>query len=353
MAKFVIGMFTKISCYKMKLKFAIVGLGNIGSRHLQVLSNTNEAKVVALVDNNKHVLAEYKQHEVAAYANLKKALSNPEIDVVNICTPHHLHAAMAIEALHAKKHVIVEKPMCLKVTDAVKMIAAAKHNNRKLIVVKQNRYNEPVQAVHHLLTKNKLGKIYAVQCNVLWNRRAAYYNESAWRGKLKTEGGALFTQASHFVDLLVWWFGEVKTAKTFLQTLSHPIEIEDNGNAILQFEKNISAIMSWTTNVFEKNYEGSVTIIAEHGTVKIGGAYLNELEYWNVKNCPAPKINSTAVAPNLYKQNYQGSSSNHDKVMNDVVNLLLHQQHIDMVEGEEAIKTIRSIVTMYAKKNRV
>lgn len=336
----------------MKLNFGIIGLGNIGSRHLKVLNENGDAKVVAVCDTNKAVLNSFASKNILGFTDFKNIIAQKEIDVINICTPHFLHADMAVAALNAGKHVIVEKPMCLTSADAKRMIVASKKNKKKLIVVKQNRYNQPVAAVQQLIKNNSLGKIYDVQCNVWWNRNDAYY-QSDWRGKRKTEGGALFTQASHFIDLLVWWFGEIVSAKTLLQTQAHKIEIEDCGHSIVKFKNGATGNINWTTNIFEKNFEGSVTIIAEKGTIKIGGAYLNELHFWNVKGIAAPALQADEVKPNLYKTNYQGSSSHHDKVMSDVVKLILYKQKIEMVEGEEAIKTINSIVKMYNKKNRI
>ncbi len=331
----------------MKLNFAIVGLGNIGSRHFNVLQQLKEAAVTAVCDSNKKALSPYKEQVAWCGSNFTDLLQQSPIDVVNICTPHHIHAEMTIAALKAGKHVLVEKPMCLTVKEARQMIAAANRYQRKLMVVKQNRYNPPVMAVQALLEKNKLGKIYDVQCNVWWNRRNDYYTKSNWRGRTASEGGALYTQASHFIDLLVWWFGEVTSSKTKLATLTHPIETEDTGHAIVEFASGVQGSINWNTNVFEKNFEGSVTIIAEKGTVKIGGAYLNELEYWNVKNVPAPSFDLSKQQPNLYKSNYQGSSSNHDKLLQAVIDLLLHQKKNYIVEGEEALLTVKSIAKMY------
>ena len=188
----------------------------------------------------------------------------------------------------AGKHVIVEKPMALNSDDCDKMNKVSKETGKKLIIVKQNRFNNPIRVVTHALEEKRLGKIFMVQCNVFWNRNEEYYSESDWRGFKKLEGGALYTQVSHFIDLLIWWFGDVSEAKTMIDTLHHQIEIEDVGVSALRFESGIIGSLAWTTNVYNKNFEGSITIIGEKGTIKIGGRYLNTIEFWDVKSYPLP-----------------------------------------------------------------
>ncbi len=329
----------------MKIKVGIIGLGHIGNRHFDILTELEKQyKIVAVCDSNAMNLRNIDKR-IAIYKDYKELLSS-KIDLVHICTPHHLHAEMAIEALSKGKHVLVEKPMCLSSEEAKSMINASKKYKRKLLVVKQNRFNEPVVKVQELIEKGKLGKIYDVQCNVWWNRNEKYYLQSEWRGKKKTEGGALFTQASHFIDLLVWWFGPIEKAKTMIATKAHKIQIEDCGHAAVQFKSGVIGSINWNNNLFDKNYEGSVTIIAEKGTVKIGGAYLNEIEYWNVKGVKTPLINSQ-IQPNLYKGNYQGSGSNHSHVFLAVAKSLHKQTSNNLVEGIEAKEGIDSIVRIY------
>ncbi len=334
------------SMLKKTLNFAVVGCGNIGKRHVDLLLKNDDVRLIAACDTDE-AKKKILPNSVSFTTNFEEILDHKNIEVVNICTPHHLHAPMSIAALRAGKHVLVEKPMCINSKDAKQMIVASEKYNRRLIVVKQNRYNFPVQQVNELLAKKKLGKIIEVHCHILWNRNDDYYQKSDWRGKLKTEAGALFTQGSHFIDLLVHWFGEVKKSQTWMATLNHKIELEDSGNSTLIFENGTIGKLLWSNNVFEENYEGSITIFGEKGTVKIGGAYLNQLEYWNVKNIPQPQITTSDDAPNRYASGYQGSSSNHHKVFEDVVNLLLHHKKVKMVEGEDAVKTITSIEKIY------
>lgn len=329
----------------MKIRVAIIGLGHIGNRHFDVLDKMpSRYKIVAVCDTNPRQLRNFDKR-IQVIENYKDLL-DLNLDLIHICTPHHLHANMAIEALKAGINVLVEKPMCLTSEEASQMIEASKKYKRKLMVVKQNRFNEPVQAVQTLLEKGKLGKIYDVQCNVWWNRNERYYSQSDWRGKIKTEGGALFTQASHFIDLLVWWFGPITHAKTLHATKAHKIQIEDCGHSIVQFKSGAIGSINWNNNLFDKNYEGSITIIAEKGTVKIGGAYLNEIEYWNVKGVKMPTITQT-LTPNTYKGNYQGSGSNHQAVFLAVSKALTKKSSDNLVEGAEAKAGIDSIIKIY------
>lgn len=334
-----------------KIKFAVIGIGNIGSRHLAVLDTNSQAEITAMCDVNKLLgkkfLKQYSNHaNMEFYSDYDELLKKSDCEIVNICTPHGLHMEMAIKAAQRGKNILVEKPMALTVRDCQLMIEAAKNNNVKLMVVKQNRYNVPIALTKQAIEKKKLGKIYMVQCNVYWNRHQDYYKESNWRGKKQLEGGVLYTQVSHFIDLMIWWFGEVKNAKTSLDTKNHDIEIEDCGNSIITFSSGVMGNLTWTTCVYNKNYEGSITIIGEHGTIKIGGQYLNKIEFWDIMAFPLPEDVEFVDKPNSYGQ-YQGSSSNHDKVINDVIRALLKERH-NIVEGDEGMKTVEAIELIYS-----
>lgn len=335
-----------------KIKFAIVGCGSIGSRHIAVTDAEERAEIVGLCDIDSEKLIKYgAMYEVAqTFVDFKEMLNQTNADVINICTPHGLHADMAILAMKAGKNVLVEKPMALNVFDCHRMIDAAHENNVKLMVVKQNRYNVPIALTREALTSGFLGKIFMVQCNVLWNRHQGYYNDSNWRGSINLEGGALHTQVSHFIDLLIWWFGDVIDAKADVATFNHDIEIEDCGQTLLEFKSGTLGSIIWTTCVYNKNYEGSITIIGENGTIKIGGQYLNKIEFWDVKSYPLPEDIEFSDKPNAYGK-YQGTSSNHDKVVHDVVAELLNERH-NVVEGDEGMKTIEAIELIYKNAKR-
>jgi predicted dehydrogenase len=182
----------------------------------------------------------------------------------------------------------------------------------------------------------------------MWNRHSGYYANSGWKGKKDLEGGALHTQVSHFIDLLIWWFGELQEAKTITDTLHQKVEIEDCGVSALRFKNGILGSLFWTTAVYNVNYEGSITIIGENGTIKIGGKYLNKIEFWDVKSYPLPKDIEFDDLPNQY-ENYQGSSSNHDMLLSDLISKVAKGRK-GMVEGPEGMKTIEAIELIYASE---
>lgn len=330
-----------------KIKFAVVGCGSIGKRHIAVIDAEPEAELVAICDKDENVcknLSE-KYNNVPYFISLEEMLKTTDADIINIATPHGLHAEMSILAAKYKKHILVEKPMSLFAEDCKNMIKTAQENDVKLFVVKQNRYNTPILLAKNAIDENKLGKLFMVQCNVMWNRHQEYYNESNWRGQKSLEGGALHTQVSHFIDLLIWWFGDLVDARTFTDTFNHAIEIEDCGVSILKFENGVLGNLLWTTCVYNKNFEGSITIIGENGTIKIGGKYLNKIEYWDVKSYPLPEDIEFEDKPNNYGK-YQGTSSNHDKLIHHIVELF-SQNRKGVVEGGEAIKTVEAIELIY------
>ncbi|WP_299456772.1 Gfo/Idh/MocA family oxidoreductase [uncultured Microscilla sp.] len=330
-----------------KVKFAVVGCGNIGRRHIAVVDAEPNAELVAISDIDESICEEQSQlyNNVSWYNDYHQLLVNTDCDFVNICTPHYLHKEMTLTAIAEGKNVLVEKPMALSVEDCEEMNKAAKEAGVKLYVVKQNRFNTPVRLLKQLLDSGKLGQVYMVKCDVLWNRYQGYYDESPWRGKKALEGGALFTQVSHFIDLLVWWFGDVIDAKTHLSTKSHEIEIEDCGNASIVFDSGTMGAITWTTSVYSKNYEGSITIVGENGTIKIGGKYLNKIEYWDVQAWPLDTTIEYTDKPNLYGK-YQGTSSNHPFVIEHIIQNF-NQDTGDVVEGTEGIKSIKAIEMIY------
>ena len=330
-----------------KTKFAVVGCGSIGKRHIAVLDAEPNAEVVAICDENEARCKEQSElyGGIPYYLSLKELLNNVEADVISIATPHDLHKDMTIEAVNHKFNVLVEKPMALSLSDCKAMNEAAAKNDVKLWVVKQNRYNVPVKLAKDAIDKKMLGKIFMVKCDILWNRYQGYYDESPWRGKINREGGALFTQASHFIDLLVWWCGDVTEVKSLAETQNHSIETEDSGSAVLKFTSGTIGSLTWTTCVYNKNYEGSITIVGEYGTIKIGGQYLNKIEYWDVRGYPLQEGIEFSDKPNAYGK-YQGTSSNHDKVINAIL-AKINNREADIVEGFEGMRCIDAIEKIY------
>jgi UDP-N-acetyl-2-amino-2-deoxyglucuronate dehydrogenase len=327
------------------IRFAVIGHGNIGRRHAHHISNTKGAKLTAICDTDETRLdGGYEQ--VAHYNSVDELLSAGEADVACICTPNYLHEEHTVAALRAGLHALVEKPMAISTASCDRMIKAAQETGRRIFAVKQNRYNPPVQAVRKLLEEEGLGKLYLIQVTCFWNRGDAYYKESSWRGKRELDGGCLFTQFSHFVDILYYLVGPIADAKGIIHNYAHQhnTEVEDTGAFTLKAENGTMVAFSFTTCSFEQNMEGAITLFGEKGTVKIGGQYLNTIEYQHLQNGSLPEINIAAKA-NDYGS-YKGSMSNHDQVIKNVVDVL-HHGHQIMVSAEEGREVVRIIEKMY------
>jgi UDP-N-acetyl-2-amino-2-deoxyglucuronate dehydrogenase len=326
-------------------KFAIVGCGRIGQRHAEHIHNQGELAAVCDTDVKKATdLAE--KYGVRWFNSLgEMLLETPFIDVVSVCTPNGLHAIHSIEALKAGKHVLCEKPMALSTKDCSSMIHAAERANKRLFIVKQNRFNPPVVAVKNLIDEGKLGRIFSVQLNCFWNRNEDYYKNS-WKGTMDLDGGTLYTQFSHFIDLLYWFLGDVESVSAFTRNYDHQgqIEFEDTGVVILKFQNEAIGTINYTVNAYKKNMEGSLTLFAERGTIKIGGQYLNELEYQSLEGSPITNLPPGNPANN-YGQ-YFGSMSNHDKVYQNLTSVLNGQGAI-ATSGLEGLKTVEIIERIY------
>ena len=329
-----------------KIKFGVVGFGNIGKRHVQHILNNEQAHLVAICDEK---IIEEKIEGVRYFTSLEAMLQDENIDVVNVCTPNYLHHPHTMLSLQYKKHVVCEKPMAISVSQCNEMIEAAIENEKTIFVVKQNRFNEPVQQVKKLMNENVLGNIYFINVNCFWNRNEYYYNESNWRGKKELDGGCLFTQFSHFIDILYYLFGEIKNVQGLIKNLNHAYtEVEDSGSFVMETINGAIVNFNFSTCSFEKNMEGAITILAENGTVKIGGQYLNTIEYQHIKAVQLPEINIVAKSNDYGK--YQGSMSNHDKIIANVINTLQGKDTI-MTNATEGMQVVKIIEEMYRKSN--
>ncbi|MFW3146833.1 MAG: Gfo/Idh/MocA family protein [Thermoplasmatota archaeon] len=318
------------------VRFAVVGYGNIGSRHVAFLKDTLGAKVVLVCD-----VKEERAMEGASAAgcrwttSFEDVLQDPVVDIVDICTPSGLHADMSTKAMEAGKHALSEKPMALSLSDAQRVIDAEKRTGMKYFLVKQNRYNPPVAALKEAVDAGRMGDVFLINSDVYWNRRRSYYDDEEWRGTLALDGGALFTQSSHFVDLIVWLGGNPMLVESTMKNIDHPyIETEDLGTLKVVFESGAVAVMNYTTAVYEKNLEGSITVLGTRGSIKVGGRYLNELTIWSVEGLEMPDL-PPGKPPNTYKGGYQGSMSNHDKVFQNVVQVLRSDGDVPIAVGAE------------------
>ncbi|MDA8824352.1 Gfo/Idh/MocA family oxidoreductase [Schleiferiaceae bacterium] len=329
-----------------KVKFAIVGCGRIAQRHAKHINNFAElVGVCDVVPAKADQLA--AENGCKAYHSIEDLLEamQGQADVISVCSPNGLHAQHSIQSLKAGYHVLVEKPMAISVHDCGEMIKQAEKSNRRLFAIKQNRFNPPVAEVKRLIDEGVLGKINSVQLSCFWNRNEDYYANS-WKGTSDLDGGTLYTQFSHFIDLLYWIVGDVKKATGFSRNYSHQgiIDFEDTGVVALEFHNGAIGAINYTVNSYAKNMEGSLTIFAENGTVKIGGQYLNELEYQSIKDHEIKNLPQGNAANNY--GNYQGSMSNHDNVYENVIDVLTNQGSIS-TNSFEGLKTVEIIDKVY------
>ena len=333
-----------------KINFAIIGCGRIAQRHAEHIKNNGKLVAVCDVAKEKADLLG-NQYNANVYYQIEDLFANEtnKIDVVAICTPNGLHATHSILALKSGFHVLCEKPMAISVNDCGEMIKAAEASNKRLFAIKQNRFNPPVAEVKRLIDEQVFGEIYSVQLSCFWNRNFDYYNNS-WKGTKNLDGGTLYTQFSHFIDLLYWMIGDVKSAKGIGKNFAHKgiIEFEDTGAVVLEFYNGAIGTINYTVNSFDKNMEGSLTIFAEKGTVKIGGQYLNELEYQSIENHTIENLPVGNKANNYGK--YQGSMSNHDKVYENLVDVLQNGGAIN-TNSFEGLKTVEIIDKIYQSYN--
>ncbi|MEJ8816983.1 Gfo/Idh/MocA family protein [Lacibacter sp. H407] len=326
-------------------RFLLVGCGTIGQRHAALAAE--KGVLVAVCDINETKAKAFSaKYNCYGYTSIKEMLKNEEAEALLVCTPNGLHATHSISGLKAGVHVLCEKPMAISSVDCKRMINAAAKAKKHLLIVKQNRLNPPVAAVKNLLAKNKLGKIYSIQVNCFWKRGAKYYQQSDWRGTKALDGGVLFTQFSHFIDLLYWFFGEVKTVKGFTANVAHQllIEVEDTGVFSFVTNTGVPGTLHYSTNTKNKNYEGSITILAEKATIKIGGSYLNTIEYQEPVLIDVAKLTAGNDA-NQYK-GYQGSMNNHARVYDAFIRVIAGKQR-NYVSGEEGIHSVKMIEQFY------
>lgn len=328
------------------ISFALVGAGHIGQRHAAQIARCGRLTAVAdILPERAHQLA--AGYKARAYPSLEALLHTEQPAVVVICTPNYLHAPQTLLSLEAGAHVLCEKPMCLTTTEAGAMINAAEKAGRHLFIVKQNRFNPPVQLLHQMITEGKLGRLHSFQVNAIWNRPPDYYRNSPWHGQKAKDGGILFTQFSHFIDLLPWLFGPLATVDAYRDNYSLPglLEAEDTGVAILRMTSGVIGTLHYTVSAYSANVEGSLLVLGEHGTIRIGGQYLNELDYFRVEGMETPSL--PLGRPSNDYGFYQGSMSNHDKVYDELIKALA-EQPFDLPSATEAASTVAIIEKILA-----
>ncbi len=269
-----------------KIEFALIGCGRISAKHLEAIEQIEGAEVITCADvieqraKDSAEKFKIKTH----YKDYKKMLDEEDVDAVIICTPSGMHPQMGIEAAKRKINVITEKPMGIDLKSADALVKACDDNQVELFVVKQNRLNPSIQLLKKAIDKGRFGRLFSANATVRWTRPQSYYDLAKWRGTWEFDGGAFMNQASHYFDLIQWLMGPVESVMAFTSTLNHKIETEDMGTGIIHFRNGALGTVEVTMNTFPKNLEGSITIMGENGTVKIGGIAVNQIDYWEFKD---------------------------------------------------------------------
>jgi UDP-N-acetyl-2-amino-2-deoxyglucuronate dehydrogenase len=327
-----------------KLRFAVVGCGRISANHFGALEkNSADAECVAVADNQPDRLdAAIRRTGAKGYSNLAQLLADSDADIVVLSTPSGLHPAQAIEVAAAGRHVMTEKPMATRWNDAIRMVEACDRANVRLFVVKQNRRNPTLQLLKSAIAKRRFGRIFLVNVNVFWSRPQSYYDSDAWRGTWEFDGGALMNQASHYVDLLDWLIGPIESVHAFTATLARDIQVEDTAVVNIRWRSGALGSMNVTMLAYPKNYEGSITILGEKGTVRVGGVAVNEIQTWEF----AERLPEDA---NIAAANYETTSVygfGHPLYYRHVIDVMRGECEPE-TDGREGLKSLELLIASY------
>jgi UDP-N-acetyl-2-amino-2-deoxyglucuronate dehydrogenase len=329
-----------------KIKFAVAGCGHIGKRHAAMIQNNAECELVALCDVKESSALKLDPYPAPFFNDIDNLLtSGIEFDVLSVATPNGLHESHALKGITAGKHVVIEKPMALTKAGCEKIIFEALHRQKLIFCVMQNRYSPPSVWLKQILNEGLLGKIFMVQINCYWNRDARYYTKQNWHGTAELDGGTLFTQFSHFIDIMYWLFGDISNIQGRFADFNHKdlTDFEDSGFVNFDFVNGGMGTLNYSTSVWNTNLESSLTIVAENGTVKVGGQYMNEVEVCNIKDYVMPEL-PPSNPPNDYGP-YKGSAANHHFIFENVVDVLKSRAPIttNALEGMKVVDIIERI----------
>jgi UDP-N-acetyl-2-amino-2-deoxyglucuronate dehydrogenase len=269
-----------------KIRIAIIGCGRISKNHFDSIDiHKDHIELISICDINKQVLTQHKdKYKVNAYLDLEHMLKNEKLDLISICTPSGIHANQVELCAKYDINIITEKPMATRWKDGMRMVKACDDANVQLFVVKQNRHNTTLKLLKRAIKENRFGKINMVHINVFWTRPQEYYDQAKWRGTWELDGGAFMNQASHYVDLIDWLIGPVDSIQAMIATQARDIEVEDTGVMNIRWRSGALGSMSVTMLTYPRNYEGSITIIGEKGTARVGGVAVNKIEHWEFED---------------------------------------------------------------------
>jgi UDP-N-acetyl-2-amino-2-deoxyglucuronate dehydrogenase len=327
-----------------KVRFALAGCGRIAQSHFEAIARHAErADMVDVCDTEPQALqAAQDQTGARGHASLTALLEHSDADCVVLATPSGLHPQQACEVARAGRHVMTEKPMATRWQDGLAMVRACDDAGVRLFVVKQNRRNRTLQLLKRALSRERFGRIYMVTVNVFWSRPQSYYDSAAWRGTWEFDGGAFMNQASHYVDLLDWLIGPVESVMAYTGTLARNIEVEDTGVAALKWRNGAMGSVNVTMLTHPRNFEGSITILGEKGTVRVGGVAVNEIQHWAFDQ-PDP------MDSELDDASYQTSSvygQGHPLFYDNVIKTLRGEAQPE-TDGREGLKSLELLIAMY------
>ncbi len=330
------------------IKFAVIGQGHIGKRHAEMVRRNPDTELAAVCDILPKEQLGLSELNEPFYTSVDELLSaHPEVEVVNVCTPNGLHAAHALKALAAGRHVVVEKPMALSRRDCEQIIHTALDKQKQVFCVMQNRYSPPSVWMKEVVEQKIIGDVYMVQLNCYWNRDARYYKAGSWKGVQELDGGTLFTQFSHWIDLLYWLFGDIDNIQARFADFNHAslTEFEDSGFVSFKFVNGGMGSINFSTAVWDTNLESSITVVGSKGSVKVGGQYMDKVEYCHIDGYTLPELAPTNPA-NDYGA-YKGSANNHHFVIQNVVDALRGKTSIT-TNALEGLKVVDMIERIYA-----
>jgi UDP-N-acetyl-2-amino-2-deoxyglucuronate dehydrogenase len=330
--------------HNRKIHFALAGCGRISKNHFQAIEAHREhAELVAVCDPDPTALANAaSETQAIPFLHYEEMLRDANADVIVLTTPSGLHPAQTIKAAQAKKHVVTEKPMATKFHDGLHMIRACDDADVHLFVVKQNRFNPPLQQLKKAIQQNRFGKLYSVNVNVFWTRPQSYYDSASWRGTKQLDGGALMNQASHYIDLLTWLIGPIERLQAYTATLGRQIEVEDSGVMAIKWQSGTLGTVNVTMLTYPRNYEGSITVLGEKGTVKVGGMAVNEIQKWEFET-PYPEDDK------IRENNYVTESvygNGHLAYYKNVIDVLQGKAKPE-TDGREGLKSLEVLCAAY------
>ncbi len=334
------------------IRFAVVGCGHIGKRHSEKISQDPRAELVAQCDIKERTSLNLDTiYQAVPFFNSVEELLASDIafDIASICVPNGLHFSISSAVLKAGQSVLIEKPVVLRSGEGAVLEQLAKENKVQIYSVLQNRYSQSSRWLKDLISRKALGQIYSIEMNCLWNRDERYYTPESWHGDQELDGGTLYTQYSHFLDLLMWLFGELKVDSASFQNFNHQelIDFEDSGRVLFHTKEGSQGHIFYSTAVYGSNLEVSMTILGEKGAVKLGGAFLNKIEHCQVEGIELPE-NIEEIQGNQYGA-YSGSAQNHHHVIANVVADMLGDK-AEVCTLDEALKVVRLIEDIYAFK---